>query len=65
MALEDPNVSCCFCGHSVLFKEAVQISFCPTSNIEQVQVLYAHPGCLDKTLHASVPRLFDNLTNGK
>jgi len=65
MTPEDLNVSCCFCGQGLLYKDAVEIGVCLTSNNEEVQGLYAHPSCLDKTLHESVPRLLDNLTDGE
>jgi hypothetical protein len=63
MTSEDLNVSCCFCGQGLLFKDAVEISICLTSDIDEVQGLYAHPSCLNKLLHADIPRIFDNFTN--
>ena len=65
MTPEDLNVLCCFCGQGLLYQDAVQISVCLTSNIEEVQGLYAHPTCFDKTLYESVPRLLDNSTDGE
>ncbi|MVN23504.1 hypothetical protein [Mucilaginibacter arboris] len=65
MTPEDLNVSCCFCGQGLLYKDAAEVSVCLTSNIEEVQGLYAHTSCFDKALHESVPRLLDNLTNAE
>ena len=65
MTPQDVSVSCCFCGQGLLYKDAVQISFCLTSDAEEVQGVYAHPSCFDKILHDSVPRILDNFTAGE
>ena len=63
MTQENPNVSCCFCGQSLLFEDAVQISICLTTNIEEEQGLFSHLSCLDNALDKSVPRLLDKFLN--
>jgi len=65
MTTEDLDLSCCFCGQNLLFSQAIQISVCLTSNMEEVQGLYSHLNCFDNTLDASVPRLFNNLSNAE
>jgi hypothetical protein len=59
MTPENPSVVCCFCGQSLQFKTAVQVSICLTTVSDEVQGLYAHADCLDTTLHESIPRLWD------
>lgn len=63
MAPENPNVVCCFCGQSLQFKTVIQVSIRLTTVSDEAQGLYAHPDCLDKFLHKSVPRLWDSITS--
>ena len=65
MTTDDQHVSCCFCGQSLQFKDAVEISFRLKSDTEEFQTVYAHSSCFDKTLHASVPRLLNDSDNSE
>jgi hypothetical protein len=59
MIQESNKVVCCFCGEGLERNSAVHISFNLPSDPEASQGLFAHPSCLDKILHSSVPRLLD------
>lgn len=63
MAQEVENVVCGFCGQSLGKNLSVEISFSLVIEPEEVQTIFAHPSCFDKTLHASIPRILIHSKN--
>ncbi|HMG91816.1 MAG TPA: hypothetical protein VK589_17280 [Chryseolinea sp.] len=53
------QVVCCFCGQGLPFDKAVEITIRIDREADEVQAVYAHPKCIDKALHQSVPRGFE------
>jgi len=54
---ETDELICCFCGESLSFKQSIQISFWKTTEPTEMQGIFSHPECFDKTLHICVPRI--------
>ena len=54
---ETEDVICCFCGQGLTIINSIHISFWREIDPIEVQGLYSHPKCFDKTLHKSVPRI--------
>ncbi len=54
---ETENAICCFCGQGLNIISSIQISFWRATDPMEVQGLYSHPKCFDKTLHKCVPRI--------
>jgi hypothetical protein len=50
----DPVVSCCFCGKSAAFRDALQMIVEPNVSIEagedEAQSWFAHRGCFEATI---------------
>lgn len=53
----EQQVICCFCGDSLNFDSAVQISILVNKDENEAQALFSHKQCLDKVLHKSVVKL--------
>ena len=55
----DFDATCCFCGGTVRYSDAVEIAFSASEDREAVQGVYAHARCLAERLHPEVPLLPD------
>jgi len=59
MADSQTQVICCFCGQSIAFDNAIEITIKPERESGEIQAIYSHSKCLDKVLDKSVPRTFE------
>lgn len=49
-------VMCCFCGESLNFEDAVQLTIHVDLTENESQTVFSHKQCLDKLLHKSIVR---------
>ena len=54
-------VMCCFCGNSLSFSDAIQLTIIIDKNSGESQTIFSHKECLNKQLHKSVVRYTDLL----
>ena len=59
MKKNDLIVTCCFCGQSLTFDVALEISIKTDKTTDEWQTVYSHTKCLDDRLNKDVPRLFE------
>jgi hypothetical protein len=55
----DDFVMCCFCGNSLPFDKAVQLSIFINKDYGESQTIFSHKQCLDNALHKEVVRHSD------
>ncbi len=53
------EVVCCLCGESSTYNKSIEITIECDKETKDIQAVYAHPKCLNKVLHKSVPRGFN------
>ena len=54
--MDNIDVTCCFCGVSLTWEEAIPMTIRPSEDIEEQQFLFCHKKCLNDRLHPSIPR---------
>lgn len=52
---KNSEVSCCFCGESLLLKDAVILNVQPGIESEEVQNFFAHKEHFKERINASIP----------